>query len=60
MLSEKLERMIAETRVEGVELARLGVVDAHLEETSVRLIGGDSGHGEEAKGEEGEQGLHVI
>ena len=60
MLGEELERVVAEAGIEGVKLTGLGVVDAHLEEAGIRLIGGDGGHGEKAKGEEGEQGLHVI
>jgi len=60
VLGEEFERVIAEAGIESVELAGLGVIDAHLEEACIRLVGGDGGHGEKAKGEEGEQGLHVI
>jgi hypothetical protein len=52
--------VVAEAGIEGVKLAGLGVVDAHLKEAGIRLIGGDGSHGEKAKGEEGEQGFHVI
>ena len=52
--------MVAEASIEGVKLAGLGVVDTHLEEAGIRLVGGDGSHGEKAKGEEGEQGLHII
>jgi hypothetical protein len=60
MLGEELERMVAEASIEGVKLAGLSEIDAHLEEAGIRLIGGDGGHGEETEGEEGEQGFHVI
>jgi hypothetical protein len=52
--------MVAEASIEGVKLAGLSVIDAHLEEAGIRLIGGDGGRGQEAEGEEGEQGFHVI
>jgi hypothetical protein len=60
MFLEQLDGVIAKAGVEGVQLAFSGEVDAHLEEASIRLIGGDGSHGEKAKGEKGEQGLHVI
>jgi hypothetical protein len=60
MLGEELESVVTEASIEGVKLAGLSVVDTHLEEAGIRLVGGDGSHGEKAKGEEGEQGLHVI
>ena len=60
MFREKLERVIAEAGVEGVEFAFGGEVHAHLEETGVGGGRRGGGRGQEAEGEEGEQGFHVI
>ena len=60
MLREKLEGVIAEAGVQGVELALGGVIHAHLEETGIGGGRRRGGRGQQAEGEEGEQGFHVI
>ena len=60
MFFEQFDRVVAEAGVEGLKLAFSGVVDAHLEETGVGLVGGTGGSREQTESEEGEERFHVI